>query len=142
MDLRETAGDVRRDFARRFDNAKVQRVDLIKPTRGGDNFASTLISTVTKTHDPDAVLAVGTCLRTIVELPQAGTVSWHMRAFIRQATSEEIIEYAALIKTLAAQAPELLVLTDIRNRGLVEHELNRLRSLVSISGQTSVAKAV
>jgi len=45
-----------------------------------------------------------------------------MRGFIRKAIDEEIIEYADLIKTLAGQAPELLVLTDIRNRGLVSVE--------------------
>ncbi|OGD94684.1 hypothetical protein A3F02_00440 [Candidatus Curtissbacteria bacterium RIFCSPHIGHO2_12_FULL_38_9b] len=122
MELRETAGEVRRNLARRFDAAHVCRTDIVKQTRGGENFVSTISLTITETHDPDTVVAVATCLKSLIDLPNAGTISWYMRGFIRKAIDEEIIEYADLIKTLAGQAPELLVLTDIRNRGLVSVE--------------------
>lgn len=142
MELRETAGDVRRHLAKKFDAAPVQRTPIARQARGGDNFTSTITLTISETHNPDTVVAVAVCLDSLVDLPNAGTISWYMRGFIRRAINEEIIEYADLVKTIAGQAPERLVLSDIRNRRLVDFELKRLKSLVSISDQTPVAQAV
>lgn len=131
MELRGIAGGFRKSIVRRFNEADVAREGMNSHTSEGENFASTITVAVTETHDPNAVVVVAQTLDSILNLPNAGTISWHMRAFIRRATTHQVIEYAGYIRTICEIDPSQLQLADIKNRDLVIVELDRLKQLAS-----------
>lgn len=80
--------------------------DCTRECRGGLNFASTLETVINRSKNPTLALSSTIdALNAIVDKPNAGTVSWEMRRFIRRCNTDQIVRFGQMVRRAAQVYP-------------------------------------
>lgn len=109
----DRANELGNKLLRAYDESLVERQEYYRDVcRGGYNFGKTVGWVVDYSPDPKALESVVSALEAIVQWPNAGSMAWEMRRFIKYSSAQgydnvpDVVNFGDLIKKIGNDDPK------------------------------------